>query len=395
MGRRVFVTGFGVVSALGIGAESNYAALLSGRTGITQAKYVKTSLNRYPLAEVPLSNGELASLAGLKLAPFHSRTFLLGLCAAQEAVAMAGCSSDISSMGFVGSTTVGGMDLTEANYPGLLKGDSSLAHLIDSMDCSDAANRVATMLGFRSYVSNISTACSSSANAIIVGSRMIKAGLVQRVLVGGMDALARFSINGFNSLEILSSTGCRPFDQNRDGITPAEGAAFLVLEASEVVGGRRVYGEVKGYANANSAFHQTASSPNGEGAFKVISKALEKAGLASSDIDYVNAHGTGTRSNDLSEGRAMEAVFGKDIPPFSSTKGYTGHPFAAAGAAEAIVSLFSINHRVLFPNLHFETPMEELSISPITTLQKREVRNVLSNSFGFGGSDASIVISKV
>ncbi|MCQ2217182.1 MAG: beta-ketoacyl-[acyl-carrier-protein] synthase family protein [Paludibacteraceae bacterium] len=396
MRRRVFVTGFGILSAIGCDVESNYSSLLSGRSGIGQAKFVKTLLDRYPFAEVPASNEELAAKAGLRLEPFHSRTFLLGLCAAKEAIRMAGCEDQLPSMALVGSTTVAGMDLTESCYVRMVEEDPTLKYLVDSMDCSDAVNRMASVLGNRNMVSSVSTACSSSANAIIVGTRMISSGLADRALVGGMDSLVRFSINGFNALEILSPTGSQPFDQNRDGVTPSEGAAFLVLEAEDVVGNRRVYGEIKGFANANAAFHQTASSPNGEGALAVISKAIEKAGLQPSEIDYVNAHGTGTKNNDLSEGRALEAAFGVEaMPLFSSTKGYTGHPFAAAGAVEAVFSLLAINNQVVFPNINFKTPMEELSIRPVTTLQKKEIRNVLSNSFGFGGADSSLIISKV
>ena len=395
MSRSVFVTGFGIISALGCGVESNFSSLVAERSGIGQARYVKTSLDRYPFAEVPFSSAELAAKVGLEMKPFYSRTFLLGLLAVNEALQMSGCEPYLSSMGFIGSTTVAGMDLTEPCYSRLWAGDTSLAHLVDSMDCSDACNRIASMLGIRSHVANISTACSSSANAIMLGARLIRAGMVDRVFVGGMDSLARFSINGFNSLEILSPTGCHPFDHNRDGVTIAEGAAFLVLEAEEVVGQRPVYGEIKGYANANSAYHQTASSPNGEGAVAVIQAALKKAAFQPSEIDYINAHGTGTKNNDISEGRAMATVFGDAIPPFSSTKGYTGHTLAAAGAVEAIVSLLTINHGMIFPNLRFETPMEELPIRPVTSLQKAEIRNVLSNSFGFGGADTSLVISKV
>lgn len=395
MGRRVFVTGYGLLSSIGDDAESTLSSLLAGQSGIGQVKNVKTLLDRYPFGETSLTAKELMAKAGLDFASFYSRPFLLGLNAAQEAIRMAGVEEHLPTMGFVSSTTAAGMDLVEYCYGKLCEGDSSLAPLVDTMDCSDACNRIATMLGIRNFVTNISTACASSTNAIILGARLIRAGMVDRMLVGGMDSLVRFSINGFNALEIISPTGCHPFDNNRDGVTIAEGAAFLVLEAEEVVGERRAYGEIKGYANANSAFHQTASSPNGEGALKVMQASLRSAGLQPSEIDYINAHGTGTRNNDISEGRAMVACFGENLPPFSSTKGYTGHALAAAGAIEAIISLFTINNGVIFPNLRFETPMEELPITPVTALTKKEVRHVMSNSFGFGGADASLIISKV
>lgn len=395
MSRRVFVTGYGVVSALGCGVDENLSALISGRSGIGQLQFVKTRLHRAPLAEVKLPNEVLAERAEVRLDPSHSRTFLLGMCAAREAIRMAGCEAHLSEMGFVSSTTVGGVNLFEYSYPRLMAGDRSCAYVLGSMNCADAGFLMASHFGIRRNVSNISTACSSSANAIGLGARLVRAGVTDRVLVGGMDAMTRFSINGFNALEILSSSACRPFDQNRAGITIGEGAAYLVLEAEEVVGSRKVHGEIKGYANTNSAFHQTASSPNGDGASEAIRQTLEMAALQPSEIDYINAHGTGTKNNDLSEGRALATVFGESVPPFSSTKGYTGHTLAAAGALEAVISLLSIKEQLIFPNLNFETPMEELSIRPATTLQRAPIRNVLSNSFGFGGADASLVISKV
>ena len=224
---------------------------------------------------------------------------------------------------------------------------------------------------------------------------MIKNGIADRMLVGGMDALSRFSINGFNSLEILSQTGCKPFDKNRDGITAGEGAAFLVLEAEDVVGSRKIYGEVSGYANRNEAFHATASSPDGEGAVQTMEKALASSHLQPSDIDYINAHGTGTLVNDISEGRALDKVFGENVPLFSSTKGYTGHTFAAAGAIEAVFSLLAINRGVVFPNIALNNKLEEMNANPTTELCQHPVRNVLSNSFGFGGSNTTLIFSKI
>ena len=224
---------------------------------------------------------------------------------------------------------------------------------------------------------------------------MIKNGLMNSVLVGGMDALTRFTLNGFNSLEIVSPDGCRPFDRDRNGVTIGEGAAFFVLESEDVVAGKTVYGEITGYANRNEAFHQTASSPDGSGAIMTIRKALEIAGIHSGDIDYINAHGTGTLINDLSEGNAIQTVFGKEIPPVSSTKGYTGHTLAAAGAIEAVISLLSIKHQTIFPNLRLENPMEELSFVPETEVKKHEIFHILSNSFGFGGSNSTLIISNV
>ncbi|MCB9017139.1 MAG: beta-ketoacyl-[acyl-carrier-protein] synthase family protein [Prevotellaceae bacterium] len=395
MARRVFITGFGIISAIGNGVEETLASLTERKSGIGQVSFLKTSLSCFPVAEIRTDSDGLARLAGIPLSPVHSRTFLLGLIAAREAVRMSGCEGLCSSMGMIGSTTVAGIDQSDRYYRNLLCGEATHKDKIPSFECADSTELIADFFGITHHVTTISTACSSSANAIMNGARMIKCGVADRMLVGGSDSLSRFSMNGFNALEILSPTGCRPFDNDRNGITPGEGAAFLVLEAEEMVGSRTVYGEVSGYSNCNEAFHQTASLPDGTGAFLSISKALQSASIEASEIDYVNAHGTGTKVNDLSEGRALKTVFGKEMPLFSSTKGYTGHPFAAAGAMEAVFSLLSINHGLVFPNLAFETKMEEVDVVPVTQLCRRPIRRVLSNSFGFGGTDTTLIFSKV
>ena len=222
-------------------------------------------------------------------------------------------------------------------------------------------------------------------------------GQLDRVIVGGTDSVTKFTLNGFNTLMILDKTGCRPFDEHRAGLTLGEGAAYLVLESEEAVrkSNKKIIAEVSGYGNANDAFHQTASSPDGTGAFLAMSKALQMSGLMPGEIDYINVHGTGTENNDLSEGVALERVFGDQAPPFSSTKGFTGHALGAAGAVEAVISILAISNGVIFPNLNFTTPMKELKIRPVSELMTgMNIRHVMSNSFGFGGNNSSIVFSK-
>jgi len=217
------------------------------------------------------------------------------------------------------------------------------------------------------------------------------------VIVGGTDGLAKFTINGFKTLMILSDTFNTPFDNNRKGLNLGEAAAFLVLESDELVkkNNSKVLAYVSGYANANDAFHQTASSENGEGAFLAMNKAFEVAGLKPSDIDYINMHGTATPNNDLSEGRAVIRVFGEEnVPDFSSTKAFTGHTLAAAAAIEAVYSVLALQNGVVYPNLNFETPMEEFHLIPQTTLKHKNIEHVLSNSFGFGGNCSTVIFSK-
>jgi 3-oxoacyl-[acyl-carrier-protein] synthase-1 len=284
------------------------------------------------------------------------------------------------------------MDYNEAHYKAL--SEHCTSEEVELLDCADATQKIAELTGISTHVTTVSTACSSSANAIITGVRMIRNGLVDKVLTGGADALTRFTLNGFNALEILSPDGCKPFDAERNGITLGEGAAYLVLEAEATAIPGDILCTLSGHANISEAYHQTASSPEGEGAMMAIRKALSTAGLTPGDIDYINAHGTGTVVNDLSEGRAIDTVFRDKLPAMSSTKGYTGHTLAATGAIEAVISALSIRHQIVFPNIGFTTRMPELSFSPNMAYRSADVRHVLSDSFGFGGSNSSLIFSQ-
>ena len=392
---KVYITGYGIISAIGCGAAETFAALQEKQSGIGEISYVETALKNYPVAEVQKSNEDLVLLASLPENNMYSRTFLLGLIAAQQAMQMAGLKS---VQGIAGATTVGGIDLKERYYNRLTENcDNTLLKrkIYPWLDFGICTEEIAAYFGIRSNVTTISTACSSSANAIMFGARMIRNGITDSILAGGMDAISRISLNGFNSLEILSPTGCRPFDRNRNGVTIGEGAAFLVLESEKSAKNKKIYGEIAGYANRNETFHQTASSPDGAGIAMAMRQALDVAGIQPENIDYINAHGTGTQINDLSEGNAVGMVFGKNIPPVSSTKAYTGHTLAAAGAIEAVLSLLSIREQTLFPNLGLENVMDELTFIPQPEMEKAGIQYVLSNSLGFGGANTSLIIKKV
>jgi 3-oxoacyl-(acyl-carrier-protein) synthase len=240
----------------------------------------------------------------------------------------------------------------------------------------------------------ISTACSSAANALILGANMLKAGEADIVVAGGTEALSLFHLNGFNSLMILDKERCRPFDDTRAGLNLGEGAAFVVMETEEHARHRQapIHAYLSGYGNACDAFHQTASSDNGEGAFLAMREALGMAGLQPADIDYVNAHGTGTPNNDQSESVALQRVFGSDLPPVSSTKGFTGHTTSASGSIEAVICLLAMHHGFIPANLGFAHPMTS-GIVPSIGADGCQLRHVLCNSFGFGGNDSSLVFS--
>jgi 3-oxoacyl-(acyl-carrier-protein) synthase len=396
--RRVFITGLGIISSIGNTVEETLQSILTMKSGIGKITILETRhRDMIPVCEIRRSNDELFVMAGIGRKKGLTRTALLGMIAAREAVQSAGlthCSDP--STGCISSTSVGGMDKTEQCYFDLVSGSSDMLAAA-SHDCGDSTERIAGFLGIDGFMSTISTACSGSANSIMLGAKLIRHGLLERAVVGGTDAMTRFTLNGFLSLMILSKEGCKPFDEKRDGITLGEGAAFLVLESGETVDRRKgdVICELRGYGNACDAFHQTATSPEGDGPFFAMSAALATSGVPAEEIDYINAHGTGTVNNDLSEGKAVERVFGNRIPPLSSTKGFTGHCLGASGAIEAVLSSLAIRHNMILPNLNFREKMKELGFSPSQTLLRQAgVDCVLSNSFGFGGNNTSLIFSR-
>ena len=397
MNKRVAITGMGIISSIGNSVEQNFQSLINGKTGISTIENLETIHKEViKVGEIKLSNQQLAQQLNLSEDNNFSRTTLLGAIAVREALENANINNinDCRS-GFISATSVGGMDLNEKYFYEYYK-DESLHKYINSHDAGDSSHQIADYIGLKGMVTTVSTACSSAANAIMLGCRLIQSGQLDRVIVGGTDALAKFTINGFKTLMILSDTYNTPFDNDRKGLNLGEAAAFLVLESDEVVekSNKKVLAYVSGFGNANDAFHQTASSENGEGAFLAMQKAFKVANLEPKDIDYINAHGTATPNNDLSEGRAILRVFGKNVPEFSSTKAFTGHTLAAAAAIEAVYSVLALQNNIIFPNLNFETPMEEFDLIPQTTLKQKEIKHVLSNSFGFGGNCSTLIFSK-
>lgn len=387
---KIYVTGIGVVSAIGLNAEENFLSLQSGVTGIS-----KSPEHNVMLAEIKLTNKQIIQKLELPDEDF-SRTTLLALLAAKEAWGNNKIHSNIRT-GLISSTSIGGLDRTEKYYFESKKNNADNSSRL-THDNGGAAERIAAELGISGYIGTISTACSSGANAIMHGARLIKGNKLDRVIVGGCDPIALFDIKGFSSLNVYDPDICKPFDDTRKGLNLGEGAGFLVIENEQSISitGNRVLCELSGWNNSSDAFHQTASSPAGEGAKLAMTNALAKAGITSEKISYINAHGTGTGNNDLSESTAIRNVFGDHIPPFSSTKGFTGHTLAAAGAIEAVYCVQSIQSQATFPNLNFSNPMHETGMVPETSFRDDvPVEHVLSNSFGFGGNCTCLIFSKV
>lgn len=396
MRSRVAITGMGIISAIGSTVEENFDALVSKRTGISVLEnFSSRHASEIKVGEIKHTNEELQQLLGLPAGNTFTRTGMLGAYAAAQAVKASGI-KDLNDVraGLISSTSVGGMDFTEKHYKQYLE-HPEYQKYIESHHAGDSSNKIADYLGLKGFVSTISTACSSAANAIMLGAGMIENGYLDRVVVGGTDALSKFTINGFKTLMILSDADNTPFDNDRKGLNLGEAAAYLVLESDEVVQReqRKVLAYVAGYGNANDAYHQTASSENGEGAYLAMQQALEKAGIHPDKVGYVNAHGTATPNNDLSEGRALLRVF-DEVPVFSSTKAFTGHTLAAAAAVEAVYSVLALQKGVVFPNLNFRRPMEEFDLVPQTEILFKDLDYVLSNSFGFGGNCSTLIFSK-
>lgn len=376
----VYITGTGVLCSAGSDRQALWESLTKGTRGIGPVRILDTDLRDFPVGEVPLTDAQLRQRAGA--AEGLSRTSLMGILAVGEALSQAGL-SDLKGIPLVSGTTVGGMDLTEKTFP-----DYSVSH-----DCGASTDAIAAHFG-GTRATTVSTACSSAANALILGANLIRSGRADIVVAGGSECLTSFHLHGFHSLMILDPQPCRPFDIRRAGLNLGEGAAFLVLESEASVKGRKInpLTRLAGFGNACDAFHQTASSENGEGAFLAMSKALEMASLLPGDISYVNAHGTGTPNNDASESAALRRVFGNRIPPVSSTKAYTGHTTSASGSIEAVISVLCLQHQAL-PGQPAAFEPDPACIIPLTGPLHGPVDHVLCNSFGFGGNDTSLLFS--
>lgn len=388
--RPVAIAGAGVISAIGNNISECLASLETGRAGIGDITRLDTvHRGHLPVAEVRESGPAFGR------PETASQTALLSLTAAKEALDNAAI-PDLRRWrtGLVSANTVGGMDRTEDFFSRGLHG--RLRGIVQH-ECGYSTEWVADRLGIRDYRTTISTACSSSANAIGFGARLIRHGMLDVVVAGGADALTKFTLNGFNALMILDTAPCRPFDDTRQGLNLGEGAGYLVLVSDEVAATLTsgIDCVLSGYANANDAYHQTASSPDGRGNWLAMKTALERSGLQPEDIDYINLHGTGTGNNDLAEGTAIRRLFDPRYPKMSSTKSFTGHTLGGSGGIEAVFSFLSVRHGLVYPNLRFQTPMPELPFTPETKFHRDiPIRHVLSNSFGFGGNCSSLIFSK-
>ena len=388
-----------MISAIGRNCAETLDALLAERSGIGPMRFLGSNHTDIPVGEVPYSDAELKQMADVDAAEPMPRTSLLGLIAAREALQNAQITEDqaVRNMAFISGTTVGGMDLTEQHWHDYMHGNASENILLheagESTKC--IASHISPITRHLSpFIATPSTACSSALNAIMLGANLLRMGQAQCALVGGAESLSKFHLNGFNTLMILDRRPCRPFDAERNGLNLGEGAGYLVIESEESAQARgaKILGYIGGYANTCDAYHQTASSDNGEGAYLAMQGALQMAGLQPAEIDYVNAHGTATPNNDLSESAALIRVFGNHMPAVSSTKAFTGHTTSASGGLEAAICVMAMQHGFVPANLHWSQTAEGL-VQPATSTEHRPLRHILCNAFGFGGNESSLILS--
>ncbi len=400
---RIVITATGVISSLGAGRDEHVQKLRLAQPELRYPLILQTNhAHDFLLGEVAATNAELAArLPFLDKQARITRTALLSLCAFQDLLAQIDLNflrSFGGRLSLVNASTVGGMSEVENIYHELidLNYEGADTEWIELLDCAESTEQLATSFQLKPAMATISTACSSSANAILVAARRLRTGMADIAIAGGGDALSRFTLNGFHSLKNMDPAACRPFDGQRNGLNLGEGAAYLVLEREQdaLRRGARIEAVLSGWCNANDAYHPTAPSPDGAGALRTMQSALNHAGLTASDIGYINAHGTATINNDAAEGKAINTLWGGRPPKFSSTKAFTGHTLAAAGALEALFSIWAMQEGFAPANLNWSVPMEECPVQPVLQTEPLQARHVMSNSFGFGGNNVSLVFSR-
>lgn len=394
---KILVTGMGVISGIGNNVEENLTSLKAAKHGITNVTGIPYMRKPFVGGQVKTSDVEFYDKLNISEDIFTHRSTLLGLTAAKEAWGENTKNKNIKDALIFG-TTIGGVDLG---------GEKIIEHAQRTgevnMDMQSIHHRgfgtdfLVEKIGIDAQKFTISTACSTAANSLMLGARLIRAGKADRVLAGGAEALTNYLMNGFDSLMLYDPDPCKPFDENRKGLNLGEAGAFVVLESerSVAITKNKIYAELAGWANTCDSYHITASSPDGKGATLAIEEALALANLSPDKVDYINAHGTGTSNNDLSECIAMKNVFGDAVPAFSSTKAFTGHTLAGAGSVEAVFSILALQHNFIPVNLHHKVPMKEVSFRPSTQpVQHKTISCVLSNSFGFGGNCTELIFVK-
>ena len=409
--RRVVVTGLGAISPLGNDVETNWRKAADGISGIGW-------ITRFDVSDLPVKIGgevkdfDAEAVFGHREARRMDRITHLAAEAARQAMEDARLVVDESTQYDVGAVVGCGMGGVNTIFDGMdtirEKGPTRVSPLVVPMMLPDApSGKVSMMFGLRGPTMSLATACATGNNSIGEALEMIRRGAANAMLAGSTEAgLVRLALASFNNMKAISNRNddperaSRPFDRDRDGFVVAEGAAMLVLEELSFAKARgaRIYCELVGYACTSDAFHVTAPLENGEGAQECMRRALRDAGLSIEDVDYLNAHGTSTQLNDISETRAIKAVFGERAyeVPISSTKSVTGHMMGAAGSLEAVLCVKAIEQRFIPPTINLDNPdLPECDLDYVPNVgREADLKVVMSNSFGFGGHNAVLIFKK-
>lgn len=384
------ITDYTLTTCLGAGRAANWGKIERGETGLKPCDFFDISDLSTWIGEV---TGVDQQALPASLAAYNCRNNRLAWLALQQDGFLDNAVRAIESYGadrvgvFIGTST-SGIHQTELAYLAARNQLPDWYHYRSTHNVFSVADFVQQALGARGPCIAISTACSSSAKVFASAYRAMATGLCDAAIVGGVDSLCLTTLYGFHSLQLVSPDKCKPFDRERSGISIGEAGGFALLEKTEDA---RLM--LLGYGESGDAYHMSSPHPEGEGALQAMQTALAKAGLASDSIDYINLHGTGTMANDAAESKAVAQLFGERTWA-SSTKGWTGHTLGAAGIVEAAFGLLSITHNLVPASLHLQQPDPDMHIALPRAAVQQPVRKVLSNSFGFGGSNCSLVLGE-
>lgn len=391
------ITEYTVTSALGSGLSAHMEKLLAGTTGLAPCTFDSA-------AALATWAGEVVGLADVvlpdTLSKFdcrNNRLAWLGLAqdGFRDAVATAAARYGADRVAVFIGTSTSGIHQTELAYRELDLAADAEPRLPDwycyegTHNTYSIAEFVRLALGLRGMGAAISTACSSSAKVFASAHRAMAAGFCDAAVVGGVDSLCLTTLHGFHALQLVAGDICRPCDADREGLSIGEAAGFALLQPAQTDDGAA---RLLGYGESSDAYHMSSPHPEGDGAAQAMGQALQRAGLSAADIDYINLHGTGTRTNDLVESMAVERLFAGETP-CSSTKGFTGHTLGAAGIVEAVIALLSMEHGFLPASLNLRQLDPQIAVNIVTQTARKPVSRVLSNSFGFGGSNCSLVLA--
>ena len=409
--RRVVITGMGLVTPLGTGVEKNWEALVAGRSGIRRVSRF-SNLEVYPsqiAGEVP----DFSPADFIEPKEIKKMDLFIQYAVAAAAMAMTDSGLKIDAelaeqVGVIIGVGLCGIDTIETTKEAILQGGPRKISpfFIPKVISNLAPGQIAIRHGAKGINLTPTSACASGTHAIGEAYHLIRRGLQDAVITGGAEsAITPLAVGGFAAMKALSTRNdeperaSRPFDRDRDGFVIAEGSGVLILEEREraLQRGAKIYAEVVGYAANGDAYHMTAPAPEGEGAARCMKLALKDAGLAPTDVDYINAHGTSTEYNDANETMAIKRVFGEQAAKLavSSTKSMTGHLLGAAGAVEGVFSALTLHHGLIPPTINYDNPDPQCDLDYVPNqARKADLRVVLSNSFGFGGTNACVIMRR-